>query len=209
VAPRPRGSTRHRVRWTRVPPRGPRSSSMPHCSAHDVTSTPCAGRTPAPARSGWMPAVEGGWRKGRSASDTRHLPLTPEVLAAHLTGDVHIGLFRCLPATRLRPSRSVRRPSPSASGQANSRGARLPRRRGARPRCRSHEAGARLHQPRIPRPPQAHVSATQGQEQRPTLRPRQDEIGVLVRYLPGRARCVSPDQAAHFGYGGVRGTSAK
>ena len=34
------------------------------------------------SKSGWMPAVEGGWRKGRSASDIRHLPLTPEVLAA-------------------------------------------------------------------------------------------------------------------------------
>ena len=27
-------------------------------------------------RSGWMPTVEGGWRKGRSASEVRHLPLT-------------------------------------------------------------------------------------------------------------------------------------
>lgn len=47
-------------------------------------------------RSGWMPAVEGGWRKGRPASDIRHLPLTPEVLAAHLTGDIHIGLYPML-----------------------------------------------------------------------------------------------------------------
>ena len=43
-----------------------------------------------------MPAVEGGWRKGRPASEVRHLPLTPEVLAAHLTGDVHIGLYPML-----------------------------------------------------------------------------------------------------------------
>jgi hypothetical protein len=48
-------------------------------------------------RSGWMPAVEGGWRKGRPASEVRHLPLTSEVLAAHLTGDVHIGLYPMLP----------------------------------------------------------------------------------------------------------------
>jgi hypothetical protein len=48
------------------------------------------------SKSGWMPAVEGGWRKGRSASDIRHLQLTPEVLAAHLTGDVHIGLYPML-----------------------------------------------------------------------------------------------------------------
>lgn len=47
-------------------------------------------------KSGWMPAVEGGWRKGRAASDIRHLPLTPEVLAAHLTGDIHVGLYPML-----------------------------------------------------------------------------------------------------------------
>ncbi|HCB02904.1 MAG TPA: helicase [Nocardioides bacterium] len=47
-------------------------------------------------KSGWMPAVEGGWRKGRPASDIRHLPLTPEVIATHLTGDVHIGLYPML-----------------------------------------------------------------------------------------------------------------
>lgn len=52
------------------------------------------GRT---GKSGWMPAVEGGWRKGRPAADVRHLPLTPEVLAAHLTGDIYIGLYPMLP----------------------------------------------------------------------------------------------------------------
>lgn len=46
-------------------------------------------------RSGWLPAVEGGWRKGRK-TDARYLPLTPEVLAAHLTGEVHIGLYPML-----------------------------------------------------------------------------------------------------------------
>lgn len=49
-------------------------------------------------KSGWMPAVEGGWRKGSKSSDHhRYLPLTPDVLAAHLTGDVHIGLYPMLP----------------------------------------------------------------------------------------------------------------
>ena len=48
-------------------------------------------------KSGWMPAVEGGWRKGSKPADQRYLPLTPEVLAAHLTGDVHIGLYPMLP----------------------------------------------------------------------------------------------------------------
>lgn len=46
---------------------------------------------------GWLPAVEGGWRKGSKAADHRYLPLTPEVLAAHLTGDIHIGLYPMLP----------------------------------------------------------------------------------------------------------------
>ncbi|HVH95286.1 MAG TPA: hypothetical protein VM688_10245, partial [Nocardioidaceae bacterium] len=48
-------------------------------------------------KAGWMPAVEGGWRKGSRPSDHRYLPLTPEVLAAHLSGDIHIGLYPMLP----------------------------------------------------------------------------------------------------------------
>jgi hypothetical protein len=48
-------------------------------------------------RSGWMPAVEGGWRGGSKAGEQRYLPLTPEVLAAHLTGEIHIGLYPMLP----------------------------------------------------------------------------------------------------------------
>jgi superfamily II DNA or RNA helicase len=48
-------------------------------------------------KSGWVPAVRGGWRKGSKATEHRHLPLTHEVLAAHLTGDIHIGLYPMLP----------------------------------------------------------------------------------------------------------------
>lgn len=48
-------------------------------------------------KSGWMPAVEGRWRKGSQAGGQHYLPLTPDVLAAHLTGDVHIGLYPMLP----------------------------------------------------------------------------------------------------------------
>jgi len=44
-------------------------------------------------KSGWMPAVAGGWRKDRKAAEQRYLPLTPEVLASHLTGQQHIGLY--------------------------------------------------------------------------------------------------------------------
>jgi hypothetical protein len=48
-------------------------------------------------QSGWVPALEGGWRKGRKASEQSYLPLTADVLAAHLTGDIHIGLYPMLP----------------------------------------------------------------------------------------------------------------
>ena len=47
-------------------------------------------------RSGWMPAVAGGWRKDRRAGDQRYLPLTGEVITAHLTGTQHIGLYPML-----------------------------------------------------------------------------------------------------------------
>ena len=51
-------------------------------------------------RAGWMPAVAGGWRKGSRAADQTYLPLTPEVLTAHLTGVVHIGLYPLLEGDR-------------------------------------------------------------------------------------------------------------
>ena len=49
---------------------------------------------------GWMPAVEGGWRKGMDRSSVRHLELTPEVIAEHLAGQRHIGLYPLLPGDR-------------------------------------------------------------------------------------------------------------
>lgn len=48
-------------------------------------------------KSGWMPAVEGRWRKGDTTNSHRYLPLTAEVLAAHLTGEIRIGLYPMLP----------------------------------------------------------------------------------------------------------------
>jgi hypothetical protein len=42
--------------------------------------------------SGWMPAVAGGWRKGMDRRGVASRPLTAEVVAAHLVGDVFIGL---------------------------------------------------------------------------------------------------------------------
>jgi hypothetical protein len=41
-------------------------------------------------RSGWVPAVAGGWRKGQNGP---YLRLSDAAVEAHLTGDVHIGLY--------------------------------------------------------------------------------------------------------------------
>ncbi len=49
---------------------------------------------------GWLPAVRGGWRKGVRHSDRDYLPLTAEVLAAHLSGQMHIGLYPLLDGDR-------------------------------------------------------------------------------------------------------------
>jgi hypothetical protein len=44
-------------------------------------------------RSGWSPAVEGGWRKG---TNRPYLRLTDQVVEAHLKGEVHLGLYPLL-----------------------------------------------------------------------------------------------------------------
>ena len=44
-------------------------------------------------RSGWVPAVAGGWRKGANIAGARFLPLTQIVIADHLRGEQHIGLY--------------------------------------------------------------------------------------------------------------------
>jgi len=44
-------------------------------------------------RSGWSPAVEGGWRKG---TNRHYLRLTDRVVEAHLMGEVHLGLYPLL-----------------------------------------------------------------------------------------------------------------
>jgi superfamily II DNA or RNA helicase len=51
-------------------------------------------------KQGWLPAVRGGWRKGVRHEDRDYLPLTAEVLAAHLKGEVHIGLYPLLDGDR-------------------------------------------------------------------------------------------------------------
>ncbi|MFL6124004.1 TOTE conflict system archaeo-eukaryotic primase domain-containing protein [Actinophytocola sp.] len=47
-------------------------------------------------KAGWLPAVRGGWRKGVRHEDRDYLPLTAEVLRAHLTGETHVGLYPLL-----------------------------------------------------------------------------------------------------------------
>ncbi len=47
-------------------------------------------------RSGWMPAVRGGWRRGIAATDREYLPLTTQVLTGHLSGELEVGLYPML-----------------------------------------------------------------------------------------------------------------
>ncbi len=47
-------------------------------------------------RGGWMPAVQGGFRKGVRPADRRYLRLTEEVVTRHLSGDLEIGLYPLL-----------------------------------------------------------------------------------------------------------------
>lgn len=55
--------------------------------------TPCAGRTRRKGALGGVPAVVGGWHKGKSRDSATLLKLTPAVVAGHLTGAKHIGLY--------------------------------------------------------------------------------------------------------------------
>jgi superfamily II DNA or RNA helicase len=50
--------------------------------------------------SGWLPAVRGRWRKGVPHSEREYLPLTAEVVTAHLSGQAHIGLYPLLDGDR-------------------------------------------------------------------------------------------------------------
>jgi len=51
-------------------------------------------------RSGWMPAVRGGWRKGVASGSREYLPLTADILGSHLTGDIDVGLYPLLNGDR-------------------------------------------------------------------------------------------------------------
>jgi hypothetical protein len=47
-------------------------------------------------KSGWLPAVRGGWRKGIPVSEQEYLPLTEDVVSAHLSGEIDLGLYPML-----------------------------------------------------------------------------------------------------------------
>lgn len=51
-------------------------------------------------KSGWMPAIRGGWRKGTPSSEQEFLPLTEEVVTAHLSGELDLGLYPMLDGDR-------------------------------------------------------------------------------------------------------------
>jgi hypothetical protein len=46
-------------------------------------------------KAGWMPAVQGGWKRDKSAPRI-YLPLTAQILTEHLTGDIHAGVYPLL-----------------------------------------------------------------------------------------------------------------
>jgi hypothetical protein len=49
---------------------------------------------------GWLPAVRGGWQRGIPHEKREYLPLTTDVLVAHLKGDVHVGVYPLLDGDR-------------------------------------------------------------------------------------------------------------
>jgi hypothetical protein len=51
-------------------------------------------------KGGWMPAVRGGWRRGLRPDQREYLPLTPQVITEHLSGDAEIGLYPMLDGDR-------------------------------------------------------------------------------------------------------------
>jgi hypothetical protein len=51
-------------------------------------------------RTGWTPVVRGGWRTGVPAAEREYLPLSEEVLTAHLSGELELGLYPLLEGDR-------------------------------------------------------------------------------------------------------------
>jgi hypothetical protein len=51
---------------------------------------------------GWLPAVRGGWQRGVPHEKRDYLPLTADVLAGHLKGNGHVGVYPLLDGDRCR-----------------------------------------------------------------------------------------------------------
>ena len=51
-------------------------------------------------KAGWLPAVRGGWRRGVRHQEREYLPLTADVVTAHLSGEAHLGLYPLLDGDR-------------------------------------------------------------------------------------------------------------
>ncbi|MET3807856.1 superfamily II DNA or RNA helicase [Nakamurella sp. UYEF19] len=51
-------------------------------------------------KSGWMPAIRGRWRRGEPPDRRQYLPLTDEVMTAHLSGEIDVGLYPMLDGDR-------------------------------------------------------------------------------------------------------------
>lgn len=51
---------------------------------------------PSSGKSGWSPAVRGGWSAGKNPRNKEYLPLTGEVFASHLRGEATIGVYPLL-----------------------------------------------------------------------------------------------------------------
>src|SRR5215472_15108898 len=90
---------RHRDRSIRTRPMTRRWRSSGRCSRRAPTSMPSGSRTPVLAgRAGSRRCAAGGSAGSRMRSD--YLPLTTDVLAAHLKGDVHVGVYPLLDGDR-------------------------------------------------------------------------------------------------------------
>ncbi len=55
---------------------------------------------PRTGKAGWLPAVRGRWRRGVRHEEREYLPLTPEVVTVHLSGEAHLGLYPLLDGDR-------------------------------------------------------------------------------------------------------------
>lgn len=100
------------------------------------------------SKAGWIPATRGGFHRRVSHSERDYLPLTAEVLAAHLSGKTHIGLYPLLDGDNCWWL-AADFDGPDAMIEAlmylkAARALQVP--------------AARIHQPRLPRPPADHAN---------------------------------------------------